>query len=256
MSYVSTVKADSPLHWWRFADGGGILAHDIGSSPIHAIGSTVGLGYTGPAANGGAISIFSPGGFTVRQNIPLTDPFSAEFWIWMTEDAPGAVYAVLASDGVTASVGYQLGINTNRKMIAFVGSSAQINGNTALSTQTWHHCAITHGSGTVSIYLDGALDVTASVAAIAGWNLHYGIGLHVNGSNVVNFAFLSEVAHYNGVLASGNIAAHYAAAEQKSQSPLWTGGGALDLSTGLAASGMLLNVDSILAAVQKTFPST
>jgi len=256
MSYVSTIKADSPLHWWRCADGGGVMIHDVGSSPVHAIGSLVGLGYSGPAAQGGSASFFSPGGYTVRQNIPLTDPFSAEFWIWMTEDAPGAQYACLASDAVSAGVGYELAINTNRKMLAFVGASAAINGSTALSTQTWHHCAITHDATTVRLYLDGVLDVSAAVGPIAAWNLHYGIGEKVNATNIVNFAYLAEVAHYNGTLAPGNIAAHHAAAELVTQPPLFTGGGSFDLSTAIGGNGSLENLDSILAAVQKTFPTT
>src|SRR5215468_592343 len=55
MSYVSTVIADAPLHFWRAADGGGQLAHDLGSRPwtIHC-GSLL-LGYTGVNSDGGAM---------------------------------------------------------------------------------------------------------------------------------------------------------------------------------------------------------
>lgn len=253
MSYVSTIKADSPLHWWRMADGGGILIHDVGSSPLHGIGSTIGLGYTGPAANGGSISVFNPGGFTVRSAVPLTDPFSAEFWIWMTEDAPGAVYSVLSSDGVAGGVGYQLAVNTNRHLLAFVGASAAINGGTAISIQQWHHCALTHSATTVTLYLDGVADGTAAVGPIAAWNLHYGIGEKVNGGNPVNFAFISEAAHYNGTLAAANVAAHHAAAELITQPPIYTGGGALDLSSGESSTGLFPNLDLVLASVRKSY---
>jgi hypothetical protein len=256
MSYVTTIHADTPLHWWRLADGGGVKCSDLGSSRIDAIGSLNSLGYSGPSSSGGSAVVFSPGGFTVRQNMPLTDPFSAECWIWLTEDVPGAAYALLESDGVTAAVGYAIQLLTTRKVQAFIGASGAINGGTTLSLQTWHHICLTHDNANARLYVDGVQDAILALGAIAGWNLHYGIAEKPNATSVANFMFIAEVAHYNGALAPANVAAHHSAAEQPTQPPLYTGGGALSLTSMSSTGGLLPDVSAILAAVQKTFPTT
>lgn len=257
MSYVTTIQADTPLHWWRMADGGGLVVHDVGSSPKHAPGGSPELGYSGPAANGGSAIIADPGGYSVRENMPLTDPFSGELWLWITEHVPSAQYALLASDGVTGGVGYYLGLSTNRKLIAFVGASAAINGATALTTQAWHHIVITHDNANVRLYLDGAQDAILAVGAVAGWNLNYGLGQKPNATSRLNFGWISECAHYNGALAPANVLAHFNAAEQITQSPLYTGGGLLDITSALSLAGPLVHdpmLDLIWAAVHRDLP--
>lgn len=250
MSYLSTVLADNPVHYWRCADAGGPILHDIGSFPKHMLGPNNLLGYTGIANDGGSFVAYQVQFYTVRENVPLTDPFSVEAWVWISEQTPGATYGIIEWDGVTAGTGVSMEIRTDRKVQCFVNASAAIVGTTILSTQTWHHLVVTYDRSSVRLYVDGVQDASLALTTATSANLHIGLGGKVNATAGVNFGFLCEGATYASALSAARVAAHYGA-QETSQAPI----ARFALSGGTDSFGGVGTdlTAQILAAVVKTF---
>lgn len=252
MSYLSTVLADAPAHYWRMADGGGEICHDIGSASKHAICFPEQLGYTSPTANGGAaISGTTGHGIVTEDALPLLSPLSVELLFWPL-GTPGTAQVIIAWDNSAAPSFLMQWLTTSKVSALFSGSATVTSG--VLTTQLWHHLVFTYDEVTMRLYLDGVLQPTAANATHYNTSHLIGIGENPIGGSSVLAAVLSEVALYTTVLSPARVTAHYLAIESLTSTPTYGGPGQV-LSTGIFTSITDLSA-AVLAAVKKTFPTT
>lgn len=251
-AYLTAVLADSPVHYWRFADPGGILAHDIGSSPIALIGSAqVALGYTGPISDGGSFvdnsaSNYNSAGASIGSQ---TSPFSYEMWVWPVAAVATQRY-IFAWDGSTPNAA-QMFWNAAGTVEAHVnGVSSGFTG--TVSLRAWHHLVATYDSTTLKLYLDGSLSISHAVAGPITVNRPIGIGAEPGGGTLAFEGAISEVAIYSTTLSAARVSAHFSAADQVFQPPVFNGAGGVP--GGLSSSTPYLSLlQQILNAVKRTF---
>jgi len=252
MSYLTTVLADSPKHYWRLADGGGSIAHDIGSDPFHLIaGGADMLGYSGPSSNGG--SAFFPTGLDLNSVgaslTALTSPFSFEIWFWQFA-AAGSQRLLMAWNNSTT--GFQFFINS--------GGQIQPDLFTAFPTQssvpsmrTWHQAVATYDGTTLRSYLDAVAQPTVAKAGPLTITQPIGIGADPSGAALSFEGFLAECSIYPSTLSAGQVTTHFTAMEQPSQSPVFTqvigASGASGVSGGVAGAGVV----DVTRFVSKTY---
>jgi hypothetical protein len=253
MSYLSTVLADAPLHFWRCADGGGQIAHDIGSSRVHLITTFAPLlGYSGPNSDGG--SCLLPTGADLNSaggNLAaVVSPFSAELWFWQFALQPTQRY-LLAWDGSTPNAA-QIFINTNGAIQPQVSGTFPA-ASSVPTIQAWHHAVLTYDGATIRSYLDAIAQPTVAKAGPITVTRPIGIGAEPSAALQGFEGFISEVALYAFMLTGGQINAHFAAANTPTQTPVYVavaGSGAAGGVTGGVAPGGL---QAILDSVRKTY---
>lgn len=254
MSYLSVVQADAPQHWWRMADPGGHLLHDIGSATPIALTNFAGEGlpYSGVSSEGGS-SVFgipSAGGALTRKRFSLaTSPWSIECWCFLIDLAASAPSIFTMNNGAasveiicTAANVYEGG---------FVGFSAAHAGVTVSTTNVWKHLVLTYDHVNLKFYLDGVLDATVGV--VVDPSDPYDIFLAQSASGTRYAMALAEVALYTTALSLAQVASHTAAADTKTQRPVYRGGGATPSFPGVTG-GPFSNLEQlILDSVRKTF---
>lgn len=249
MTYLSTILADNPVHYWRLADPGGSVAHDIGSNPIHLGLGPVNAGslsYSGIAANGGAAWIDSGFGWANINANTIPKPITVEAWVWLLIN-PLALMWVFDWGGFDTA-GIDLVINTAGKVNAdWVGTNAQ--SAAALTRQTWHHIAATVDASNLRLYVDGALAHTSATAA-APTTDQICIGKNA-GAGAFSAGAIAEVATYSAALSGTQIAAHYAAQEINGP-PIFNRSGTGDLFGSGASTGDGL-LQQILKSVRKVY---
>lgn len=251
MTYLSEVIADAPIHYWRCADPGGGLGHDIGSAPkhLHAIGNPS-FGYSGPNTGGGSLDACLTGQYA---NIGIAEAIAGgritlECFVWVFQNLVGAGQFL-----------YMISGGANQTALARTGTnwSAAYNGVACISpvgyvAQQWRHLALTYDLTNVRLYIDGVQQAIAAAGAMVGYNSMIEVGASV----AVQFfgtCFFSEVAVYSTTLTAARLAAHFAAADQVSQAPVFQQAGTFSGTTG-SSSSVGGNLDDIYAAVHRTLP--
>lgn len=252
MSYKSVVLADTPIHWWRCNDPGGQILNDFNALTPRAImitGFAQQVGYSGPTVDGGSIWIDSnTGAWLLDSNTVTPSPFSLEIWVWR--------HRLSGNVEILFSHGGQLVI-TAAGNIQWQGPANiwNITGATTLNEQNWYHVVGTYGpTNGAKIYIDGVQDATAAFGAALTGGAPYTIGVSSASANAATIN-VAEAAEYAYELSAAKCLAHFNAAEQVGNIPTFQlagksnlGGGTSDLNTAQLAA--------ILAAVQKTFPTT
>lgn len=255
MGYAQVVSGDNPLHYWRLADAAlSGIGNDLATPSRILVGQTGAVvwypivGYTGPSSDGGAAEFpnqtaYSTGGALLQQGAA---GFSIEAWCWLLSSPAAAAMLVAWDYDTNPSQG--LGLNGTGKGIAWDGGN-DANGATAVPIQSWHHLVGVWSTTTgVKVYLDGAQDGANAVNAVVNHNLQVFVARTRLGAQVFSH-FVSEVAIYNYALSATQIAAHYAAADNRSQPPVFGGAGS-GASSG-AGGGSL--EQQILASVRKVY---
>lgn len=252
MTYLSAVLADAPRNFWRCADAGGGLLADIGSLPraMSVNASTPQLGYKGPNSDGGSIWIDanSIAQFADAQTLAL--PLTLEAWVWQ-HYRRAATQVIATVEGAANATAVELQMNINGLPQGF-GPTTNSSGAVALAQQTWHHLVVVVTAAATTLYVDAIAQVAGGANAATPANPTMGIGGHLTpgGSNAsMNIA---EVALYTVALAPARITAHFVAADQTTQFPVYQGFGAFNLSTGVVTFNSDL-AESILASVRKTY---
>jgi hypothetical protein len=253
VSYVQTVLADAPIHYWRLADGQSYILHDIGSIPYP-------LAVNNPATAGGYSGI-EPGGQSMvsgnlggsqNDTFTSTNHASLECWLyWMSSN--GGLEQLVAAHGVAGSNGdVQLFILSSGKAFgraAVVGAT-----DTAVLTKfAWHHLVVTYDGANTKLYVDASLRATAASVGGTGHLAPFQIGGFISGAEVC-YGLIAEVAEYNFALSAAQVSAHFAAVSSPgvpvsgsvSDFQLTSGGG---VPPGPQA-------DLIYAAVHRVFPAT
>jgi len=228
LSYRSVVAADAPLHWWRCSDPGGSIVHDYGSAPQAAwgqAGNTI-QRFTGIAADGG--SAFFPGNSdmgTVDNLANWVSPMSLECWVWQL-----ARFAVKQIPFYVGSATAATGLSISATGVPGCSGTVAVNGAVAIPIQSWHHLACTYDEVNLRLYVDGVqvqLGASAVHLSVAAPGF---LGEDVNLANRFR-GFIAEAAQYATALSAARIAAHFAAWEVTAF-PVYTGAGAVDITTG------------------------
>lgn len=248
-AYSSAVLADTPIHYWRMADPGGALAHDIGSSPaqMHGIGNPL-LGYTGPVSDGGSVDCALTGTYI---NTGIAVPFAGgqvtfECWVWVFQQLAQVGQFMYWS---AAAPQMNLARTTTQWQFVYNGVSAVSTNN--FTAQAWHHLVGTYDGANVHIYAD-AIAGTAPAAAAAG---AFSNIFEISSSLAVGsygLAFFAECAVYNYALTPTQVNNHFLAADNTSQSPIYQQFGLWDPGTGGVAT-VASDLSAILNSVRKTY---
>jgi len=250
MSYLTEVLADAPDHYWRLADPGGFLEHDIGSSPFTGVTPIETLPYTGPVSDGGAMAMPSLGGVRTLQGIFLSSPRTLECWYYPII-SPASVF-ICAFDATVNEWGLSTDANT---FVAMSVGNANLISSTAVTREHWHHIVGTFDGTNARLYMD-ALLVAGPTTMTAGANVARQIfwGSSPVPANIAYGAF-AECATYPSALSAARVTAHFLSADQRSSSPVFRGG-AISTGGGTGSTSLVADLSAVLAAVQKTFPTT
>jgi len=253
LTYLTTVLADAPVHFWRCADPGGGVLNDIGSVPLalEISGSGPELAYTGPNSDGGSCVISNNVGFHYMDMESTSLPCSFEFWIFQYYRLAALQCPFAAEDNAGATMG-TCRLTGAGQMQAFPPNGT-LTDPTAMTTQAWHHWLLAADTAGANLYRDGGLVANAGGVAATTITCRFGIGARAtpqNGNPCA--AAISEGAVYHTKLSAARALAHFNAADQRTQPPISKQFGTFSLSGGIAT----LSADEaalILASVRKTF---
>lgn len=245
-TYSNAVFANSPLHYWRcFENNGARALEDIGSSVSYlwcadsslqgsSFGNTAvpGLGWSGPASDGGAMVASGPGfkNFIPAAGTPtdppgvqLPVPGALEAWFWGADFAEGTSLGWLFP---SQPAGQQLAgfiWNATQALCQFLGQPA-IAAN-LLSMTTWHHLVQVLNPTGFDFWVDGvhvgntAASLSTSTVArnfFVGKTDQPGFALNQTG-------FIAEVAIYPTALSAGDVSNHFLAADNRTNQPVFYG---------------------------------
>ena len=248
MTYLATVLADAPDHYWRMADPGGFICHDIGSAPYTIEATTECLPYTGPNSDGGSLAVPGVGGPRTQQGILLPSPRTLECWIFPI--GPPGLAIICGFNGIAAN---QWGLSTD----ATAHAAMSVNGTnvisaTVITAEAWHHLVGTYDGTNARLYLDSIL-VAGPQAIAAPGNVARQICWGSNGTPAnIMFGAISECATYPVALAAARVPAHFGAADNVPSSPVFRGG-AFSTGSGQTSGGLPSDTAAILAAVRKSY---
>jgi len=248
-TYSAAVLADAPVHYWRMADPGGGIAHDIGSSPhhLHGLGSAISqpLGYSGPISDGGSMDLTLDGQYANTGN-PITittNPLTVEMWYWN--------WQALASvrDLLQIQSANQIVLFHSATQWSWLYNGVTVATNFHFTEQAWHHIVGSYDGANSHLYIDSnPFGPTAVAPQAAISNI-----MELSANNALSLAwgggYFAEVAIYNIALSQTRVSAHYVAADQQGQAPInqSAGGG------GGFPYGSILN--DILARVTNDLPT-
>ncbi len=252
MTYIATVLADSPSHFWRCADPGGLYLADLGATPdalFFNATSALYLPYSGPNTDGGSVTL-GLGYFWDNDGVTLAAPISVECWFWQVAyintfqvlaQLHSAAGNVLAQIGLDATGHPQLNTQTNAVTAA-----------APATRQHWHHMVATlGGAGALNLYLD-AVNVGALAGAVTGSAVYRIAVGGVTAPAASNYqGSIAEFALYPSVLSAARVAAHFAAADNTLARPVFQGSPLFPVASGGVNSGT--DLAAIKNAVLTTF---
>lgn len=249
MSYLSEVLADVPLHYWRMADPGGSLCHDIGSTPLHArgVGGVPVLGYSGIASDSGSLDLSLDGQY-VNTGIPTptpVNPVSLECWVWIFQ-RPGGNSAMLQPRYPN-----QMGLVRLTGNWSFIYNDVSVPAVTLPTAQVWHHLVGTYDGTNARLYVDSILEATAAVAAMASASEIVEIGSRA-ALDIFGTCFIAEVAIYGSTLSPARITAHFLAADNRGASPVFSQAGVAPGGGGSGGASVSQELADIRNAVYRT----
>jgi hypothetical protein len=256
VTYVATVLADTPLHFWRMADPGGGLCHDIGSAPFHmhvasGAGLTAPLGYTGPNSDGGSVDLSASGAFanTGETLTYVTGAITVELlaWPWQFKSVGNQwlFWNLVAGQISLYNDGAHWFFLYNSTFVPAVGVAVPQN-------QQWTHLVGTYDGVNGQLYVNGA--ASGAARAIAPQATGSALLDLLHNTTAGSRGFVAEVAVYNTALSAARVLAHYNAIDQLVNVPVFSlTGGASYPSPTPGTSPTDLDTASILSSVRKTY---
>jgi concanavalin A-like lectin/glucanase superfamily protein len=250
VSYLSEVIADAPIHYWRFADPGGGLCFDLGSTPkhMHAVGTPI-LGYSGPNSNGGSLDLSLDGTFAHTGEL-IAFPggritLELLYWPWRQI---GTARQLVYWQGTPLQLAlYNDGANWS---FIYGNTLCTAAGGVGHTQQAWVHLVGTYDLTNERLYVNGALQTTVAVATMAGSS---GLLSTYNPASVIGgLGFYSELAVYSTTLSAARVTAHYNAIDQVAQQPVFNQAGSFIGASG-AGSPLATLASDVRAAVYRTF---
>ena len=245
--------ADSPLHYWRVAEAGGSLAHDIGSSTWHLASGTsqvAFVGYSGIAADGGSAYVDGGGGLyfaELSQRLPV--PGSVEVWVWPFSSLQLQSFIHIDA-GASSAIAYY---NTDKHFHVNWGAVDSIGAN-PYTEQNWYHVVITHDGTTQKLYVNGTSEASAISSTSSSTAAAYYFGRNSPNSHFLS-GWFCEAAIYTSALSSSRVSAHHAAQEY-SGAPVWNASG-LSAQTGVnPVANNSSSLTQVLANMYSTYQNS
>jgi hypothetical protein len=259
-AYSTAVLADSPFDYWRCADPDGQIAYDLGSDhkALAARNYEAKLGYTGPISDGGAFYSTNQGPLWFLDAVAWAPPITLEviYWQQMIFNRQQKIITLEASD-LTYN-GPSINIETSGKPSLASGGSTLVGANVA-SKQAWHHLVAVFTSSGRTLYMDAISQASDAVVMPSG-NGYRSLGCR--GIDLLAWCegFISEAAVYKSALSPTRINAHFLAIDNVPSNPIYKGPGGsvggVPVFIVTDVNSILTDVSAVLAAVQKTFPTT
>jgi len=162
-----TLGTGSLVAWYKFDDGSGDVTVDSG--PAHIDGATSGDPSWTDGAIGKALQFDGDGDYVNLGNHPkfdISDQITVAAWIKVNTFDKGWQTIIAKGDS-----SWRLQRNAGNDTLQFSctglpvpGSGfSSINGKTNVNDGQWHHALGTYDGSRISLYIDGALDVSAEV---------------------------------------------------------------------------------------------
>lgn len=207
----------TPAGHWTFDEGAGATAADLSGNGHTA---TLGTGASWVSGNVGTAAMTVNGGSTAFANVtgPVVDT-SSSFTVsaWINLSQLGGYQTVVSTAGTTVA-GFYLQLRGDTGTFGFARLASDANGSAAVAasssppvTGTWYHIVGVDdvSAGTLSLYVDGQLEGTASYAG--GWqangNTLIGHGFYNGGLTDRVYGSIDEVAMFDSALTGAQIAA-------------------------------------------------
>lgn len=212
--YDATVLADTPVAYWKMQETTGTAALDATVNALNGTYTgTLSLAQSAIAAGLGDSVDFPSGGtsyITVPDNALFhfsAGDYTAEFWM-----LPASAPAVF-QEPLTRGLGLRfVWSGPGTPMQIYINGTGIMTGATSLAVSTAYHIILVASAGTLTLYVNGAVDGTYSgtvnpsdtgnpvlIANLSTIPVHQYVGN------------LSNVALYASALSSGRVTAHYLA---------------------------------------------
>ncbi|MCW2580882.1 MAG: Conserved secreted protein of unknown function, putative domain [Blastococcus sp.] len=220
-TYATTVRSDSPVHYWRMEEStSGRGADQVGFEDL-LFGPGVTTSATGALGGGVASRSMAfngteqgTGAMTTHTLAPTT--MSVEGW-FTTQSRTGGVLIDFSDLEVGLNGGDHdriVGLDDAGRLTFSVwpGAGTTITGPRSYNDGAWHHVVATHGPAGLTMYVDGALvasraDVRTGQATTGVWRIG-GDGRWVGSSDWFN-GRMDEVAVYGTQLTAAQVQRHY-----------------------------------------------
>jgi Concanavalin A-like lectin/glucanases superfamily len=222
VGYDQVIATDNPAAWWKLADKPGTTQVVDSANGYAGTPANVSFGYPGQAVSGNNSAAFtaSPAsGITTAYN-PALAAITVECWVNLNGASQVGNPRFMASSHTDYSDygGFELLLTsaTNITQVWFGNGSARasVSAPAGIPAAGWTHLAATWGSGTITLYINGAVVGTAALAgpmaAGSGSGISLGYAQAYNGDHLTGL--LAECAVYSTALSAGRIQAHYQAA--------------------------------------------
>ena len=197
----SSVSEKSTLGYWKFDEGSSSTAYDSSGQGYN--GTITGATWTN---NGkfGKVLTFANTDDKVQMSSPMiTGTGDFTFSAWIKRAATGSVDSIISNYGLDPCTGGVEYYVYNDHVGIYIGSS--VNGSATISANTWYHVAATRNNGSVTLYINGSVDATGTLAGSIGNGCNLAIG---NGPNYTSEKFegqIDEVKVYNYALTADEI---------------------------------------------------
>jgi RHS repeat-associated protein len=214
--YSGQAVSDGAQPYWRFGEpaASSTFASTVGNYSGTWTGSPT-LGAPG-ALNGDTNTADALTANTQVGTVPdasalsKTNNFSLELWVKRTKNAASQAVIGKPLTTTTKNENYAFWFDTSNKIRFEVGAgtkSATVTSAAALDTN-WHHIVGSFASGTLKIYVDGALSASATASFTTATANTNSLNIGLSGTSDYNGS-LDELALYNTALTATQVTDHY-----------------------------------------------
>ncbi|MDX1407871.1 MAG: LamG-like jellyroll fold domain-containing protein, partial [Saprospiraceae bacterium] len=235
--FSSTVNSYSPLSYWRLGEASGATATDLGGTGNDAAYNGVTLGQTG-VINGDTNTAIHFDGTDDYVEVAHDDAYLLDdgtIQLWFNADDLATNQGLISKDSNGFDTGghFEIRLLTNGsievRMQSTSGNSYLYSAAGSVGAGSWHHVAVTFGSGGMALYLDGvSVDTnsyTGGLGTTSGGIGNYepiaiGASTRTSGNGTVNTltnyfgGSIDEVAVIGQALTPAQIKSLYASAIQ------------------------------------------
>ncbi|MBU0847197.1 DUF2341 domain-containing protein, partial [Patescibacteria group bacterium] len=189
---------------------------------------------TSDYVNAGSDSVFDMG---------ATDIGSIEVWFKTTNTAKQTLVSRVGA--VTPWPGYVFDVNqnTSSKKLAFWDGSTWTDGTTEVTDGNWHHGAVVISGTSLTIYLDGKVDGTATIADLSSISQSLWIGQANSGSEFFS-GDIDSVRFYSRAISASEVLSNYQAGQIEFQTRSSTDGSSWEAWKPTTNETQILSLDS------------
>ena len=209
------------------------------------------LGYTGVASDGGSVLPIGTSFGTNESAFAISTPFSLEVWFW---PARVNTEADLVDIGVPSGFRSLIGVDNTGHPFCAPTTTGTLTASTPINRFHWHYLVATFDGSTARLYVDAILSTSHAMNSQATTNMPRWVAGSSQSLNAnIPLGFVTEAAVYLSTLSPTQINNHFLAADNVT-TPVYTA--PIIQSGGGSTVALSSQIADILAAVQRTFPTT